>query len=63
MDVIRDTDGALMNHLLSALPVGEFAPLRNNLEPVSPGLGAVIYESGGQLDYVCFPTTALISLL
>lgn len=57
------TDSALMNHLLAALPADEFVRLSPHLEPVSLELGQVIYESGELLEYVYFPTTAIISLL
>jgi CRP-like cAMP-binding protein len=57
------TDSALMNHLLAALPADEFARLALDLKPVSLHLGEVIYESGEMLEYVYFPTTAIISLL
>ena len=63
MPTAKHTDDALMNHLLAALPDDEFTRLKPNLEPVSLQLGQVIYESGEQLDYVYFPTTAIISLL
>jgi len=33
------------------------------LEPVDLPLGQVIYESGGSLSHVYFPTTAIVSLL
>jgi CRP-like cAMP-binding protein len=56
-------DDARMNHLLAALPEGEFARLKTNLQPVVLPLGEVIYESGEQLEYIYFPTTAIISLL
>ncbi len=59
----KHSDNALMNHLLSALPTDEFEKLKPNLEPVSLTLGQVIYESGEMLEYVFFPTTAIISLL
>jgi CRP-like cAMP-binding protein len=52
-----------MNHLIAALPADEFIRLKPNLEPVSLALGEVIYESGEQLEYIYFPTTAIISLL
>lgn len=52
-----------MNHLLAALPDDEFARLQCDLKAVSLKLGEVIYESGEQLEYVYFPTTAIISLL
>lgn len=63
MSVVKHTDDALMNHLIAALPTDEFIRLKSNLEPVSLSLGDVIYESGEQLEYIYFPTTAIISLL
>jgi CRP-like cAMP-binding protein len=63
MGVVKHTDDALLNHLIAALPQEEFIRLKPNLEPVSLALGEVIYESGEQLDYLYFPTTAIISLL
>ncbi|MFN2493568.1 MAG: Crp/Fnr family transcriptional regulator [Pyrinomonadaceae bacterium] len=53
----------VQNRLLAALAPEEFARLQANLEPVSLTLGKVIYESGEQMEYVYFPTTAIISLL
>jgi len=63
MSVVTHTDDALMNHLIAALPDDEFIRLKPNLEPVTLSLGEVIYESGEQLEYIFFPTTAIISLL
>jgi CRP-like cAMP-binding protein len=63
MSVTKHNDNARMNHLLAALPVDEFARLAPDLEPVSLPFGKVIYESGEQLEYIYFPTTAIISLL
>ncbi len=63
MPVAIHTDNALMNHLLAALPANEFARLEPDLSPVSLSLGEVIYESGELLEYIYFPTTAIISLL
>ena len=51
------------NHLLAALPAKDMARWKDHLEPVSLKLGAVLYESGATLDYVYFPTTAIVSLL
>ncbi len=51
------------NKLLAALPEEEYERLVPYLEQVSFALGEVIYESGEYLDYVYFPTTAIISLL
>jgi CRP-like cAMP-binding protein len=55
--------GEVKNRLLAALPVEEYERLRPHLEQVSFALGEVVYESGGHLDYVYFPVTAIISLL
>jgi CRP-like cAMP-binding protein len=63
MPTAKHTDDARMNHLLGALPEDEFERLVLDLEPVSLPLGKVIYESGEQLEYIYFPTTAIISLL
>jgi CRP-like cAMP-binding protein len=49
------------NHLLAALPAGEFDRLSADLEPVAMPLGQVLYESGGRQDYVYFPTTCIVS--
>ena len=51
------------NHLLDALPALEFERLLTQMELVPMPLGNVLYESGGKLDYVYFPTTCIISLL
>ena len=51
------------NHLLAALPPEAYEQLVPDLQPVTFSLGEVIYESGGSLGYVYFPTTSLVSLL
>lgn len=63
MSVLANPDEALKNHLLADLTAEEFARLRPKLRILSLSLGEVIYESGEQMDYVYFPTTAIISLL
>ena len=50
------------NHLLAALPAEVFERLSPGLELISMPLGEVLYESGGQLQHVYFPTTAILSL-
>ena len=50
------------NHLLAALLDAEFDRLAPHLELVPMLLGDVLYESGGKLSYVYFPTTAILSL-
>ena len=51
------------NRLLAALPDEEHERLHPSLEQVSFALGEVVYESGGRLDHVYFPTTTIVSLL
>src|SRR3981189_507521 len=50
------------NHLLPALPTAEFERLAPHLELVTMSLGEVLYESGGQLQHVYFPTTSILSI-
>ncbi|MDD1605781.1 MAG: Crp/Fnr family transcriptional regulator [Methylococcaceae bacterium] len=50
------------NHLLAILPAEVFKQLSPHLELILMPLGKVIYESGGQLHHVYFPTTAIVSL-
>ena len=50
------------NHLLAALPTAEFERLSPHLELVPMLLGEFLYESGGRLQHVYFPTTAIVSL-
>ena len=51
------------NRLLAALGVPEWARWKPQLEAVELPLGQVLYESGGTLTHVYFPTTAIVSLL
>jgi CRP-like cAMP-binding protein len=51
------------NHLLDALPPGDYERLAPHLELIAMRLGDVLYESGDRLRYVYFPTTCIISLL
>ena len=53
----------LNNRLLAALPGAEWKRWRTHLEVVEMPLGQVLYESGGTLTHVYFPTTAIVSLL
>lgn len=59
---VRPPDPA-ENRLLKALPGEEYEHLLPHLRQLTFSLGEVVYESGGHLDYVYFPTTAIISLL
>ncbi len=49
------------NHLLAALPADDFDRLSAHLELVAMPLGMVLYESGGRLEHVYFPTTCIVS--
>jgi hypothetical protein len=51
------------NHLLAALPAADYERLLPDLERVPMPLGWVIYEAGGRLAHVYFPTTSIASLL
>ncbi len=51
------------NLLLAALPATVYQQLRPRLELVEMELGHSLYESGGQLEYVYFPITGIVSLL
>ena len=53
----------LDNQLLAALPEAVYLHLLPHLEPVSFSLGEVVYESGGQMTHVYFPTNSIVSLL
>jgi CRP-like cAMP-binding protein len=59
----EDRDVNIQNRLLALLPPDDYERLRPNLRAVSFSLGEVVYEFGGQLEYVFFPTTSIISLL
>jgi CRP-like cAMP-binding protein len=51
------------NHLLAALPEVDYARLLPDLELIPMPLGWAVYESGGHMGYVYFPTTSIVSLL
>ncbi len=51
------------NHLLAALPEADYARLRPDLERIPMPLGWALYESGGELSHIYFPTTSIVSLL
>ena len=51
------------NQILNALPVAERERLFPHLQLVELPLGKVLYESGGRLRHVYFPTDSIVSLL
>lgn len=54
---------ARANWLLAALADSEWDRWIPHLEPMDMPLGKVLYEPGGKLSHVYFPTTAIVSLL
>src|ERR1039457_4015343 len=58
-----DSHEPRQNHLLDALPAAEYERLSPYLELVQMPLGEALYESGGRLQHVYFPTTSIVSLL
>lgn len=50
------------NHLIAALPDGEYQPLALALERVPMHLGELLYEPGQPQRHAWFPTTAVVSL-
>jgi CRP-like cAMP-binding protein len=63
MSVIARPSEPAQNRLLGVLPSAEYERLHPHLEQVSFSLGEVVYEFGGHLDYVFFPTNSIVSLL
>src|SRR5205809_2746480 len=63
MPVIARSNEPVENRLLAALPSEEYERLVPQLQLVPFSLGQVVYEFGGQLDHVYFPTTSIVSLL
>jgi CRP-like cAMP-binding protein len=51
-----------LNRIIAALPAAEFERLAPHLELVPMLLGETLYNPGGQLRHVYFPTTAIVSL-
>src|ERR1700684_2099971 len=51
------------NRLLASLPTMEWKRWSASLEAVEMPLGQVLYKPGVALNYVYFPTTAIVSLL
>jgi CRP-like cAMP-binding protein len=63
MPATADTPALTKNRLLAALPREEYERILPHLSHVSFSLGVVVYESGGRMEHIYFPTTAIVSLL
>jgi hypothetical protein len=53
----------IKNLILASLPHGEYARLLPHLEFVALPIGEKLYKSGDVIQYVYFPSTALVSLV
>ena len=51
------------NRLLAVLPGDVRARVDAALEPVALALGDVVYDAGGRMAHIYFPTTAVVSLI
>ena len=60
---MTELDSPRQNYLLNSLPAEEYERLFPHLERVPMPLGEVLYESGGVLHYVYFPTNCIVSKL
>jgi CRP-like cAMP-binding protein len=58
-----ETQSSTENHLLALLSSEELARLRPSMQQTSFSLGDVIYEAGGRIDYLYFPTSCVVSWL
>ena len=51
------------NYLFHSIPAAEWERLLPFIEPIELPLGKVLYEPGMKMGRVCFPSTAIVSLL
>src|SRR4029453_17128611 len=63
MTVFAKPDETAENRRLASLPADKYERFLPRLQPVLFSLGEVVYEFGGHLDYVYFPTNSIVSLL
>ncbi len=59
----RPADDPRSNKLLAALPAAEWSRWGSALESIDLPLGHVLYEPGGAITSMVFPTTAIVSML
>src|ERR1044072_8324182 len=62
MPAKADTPAPTKNRLLGMRPQEECERILPHLGYVPFSLGEVVYESGGRMSYIYFPTTAIVSL-
>jgi CRP-like cAMP-binding protein len=63
MTIMPSPHNPKQNHVLAALPLEDYARLLPDLELIPMPLGWAVYESGGHMSYLYFPTSSLVSLL
>ncbi|HEX8283493.1 MAG TPA: Crp/Fnr family transcriptional regulator [Pyrinomonadaceae bacterium] len=63
MPAKADLPAPTKNRLLARLPPEEYGRVLPHLGRVSFPLGQVVYESGGRMEHIYFPTSAIVSLL
>lgn len=63
MSIALNPREARANRLLEKLPAEDFERLLSSLEFVDLTLGEFLYQSGDEMKYLYFPTTAIVSLL
>jgi CRP-like cAMP-binding protein len=51
------------NHILASLPTEDYQRLSPHLEFVELQHGQILYQAGGIIDYVYFPSNAMVSLI
>jgi CRP-like cAMP-binding protein len=51
------------NHLFHSIPTIEWSRLLPYIEVTELPLGKILYEPGMKMSHICFPTTAIVSLL
>lgn len=51
------------NHLIDAIPVGEFDRIVRMLSPVKYSVGEIIYNAGDEITFGVFPVSGLVSRL
>lgn len=56
------TDLALQNNLLRALPAADWNRLRAHFSPIEMSPGKTLFEPSSRLDHAYFPATSIISL-
>jgi CRP-like cAMP-binding protein len=63
MTLSAKPNASIENRLLAVLSDEDYAHLLPHLEPLTFALGEVVYEPGGHLDYLYFPTSSIVSLI